>query len=142
MKTLFILPILAFALVTQAQQYSIDWFAIDGGGGTSAAGIFQASGTIGQPGAGRSMASGQFSLTGGFWALPTVIQTVGAPTLTIAVAAPGSATISWSPNTAGFVLQETWSLSPANWTNSASGSTNPITFSAMAPAKFYRLFKP
>ena len=30
----------------RAQQYSIDWFTIDGSGGTSTGGVYQVSGTI------------------------------------------------------------------------------------------------
>ena len=136
----FILPVFA--------QYAINWSTIDGGGGTSTGGPmigsnYSVSGTIGQPDASSApMTNGQYSVTGGFWALPTAIQVTGAPTLTIAPATPGNATISWTPNTPGFVLQETWSLSPANWTNSVSGALNPVTVSAAAPTKFYRLFKP
>jgi hypothetical protein len=135
---------LATFLTTQlsAQPYSINWHTIDGGGGTSTGGVYSVSGTIGQPDARATMANGQFSVTGGFWALPTVIQVPGAPTLTIVPATPGNTTLSWTPNTAGFVLQETWSLSPANWTNSPSGATNPILVPATSPARFYRLFKP
>jgi len=129
-------PVAGFA------QFSIDWFTIDGGGGTSTNGNFSLSGTIGQPDAGPVMTNGQFSITGGFWALPTAVQTLGAPTLIIVPAAPGFATISWTPNTPGFVLQETLSLSLPNWTNSLSGATNPITVSATLPSKFYRLIKP
>jgi hypothetical protein len=125
-----------------AQSYSIDWFKIAGGGGTSTNSQFSLSGTIGQPDAGPVTTNGQFSLTGGFWALPTAVQTPGAPTLSIAPGASGFAAISWSPNTPGYVLQESLSLSPANWTNSASGSTNPATLSAIVPKKFFRLFKP
>jgi hypothetical protein len=73
--------------------------------------------------------------------LPVAVQTTGAPTLTIAAAAPGQATISWTPPTPGFVLQETGLLSPANWTNSPSGATNPVVVPATLPTKFYRLFK-
>jgi len=62
--------------------------------------------------------------------------------LTIAPAAPGFALISWTPNTPGFVLQETLSLSAANWTNSSSGATNPVVVPATLPTKFYRLAKP
>ena len=127
---------------TVAQSYSIDWHTIDGGGGTSTGGVYSVSGTIGQPDAGGPMTNGQYSVTGGFWVLPTAVQVSGAPTLTIVPAAPGNATISWTPNTPGFVLQETWVLSPANWTNSPSGVTNPIVVSATLPSKFYRLFKP
>jgi len=123
------------------QNYSIDWFTIDGGGGTSTGGVYSVSGTIGQPDAG-TMSGGQYSLIGGFWALPIAVQTTGAPTLTIVPAAPGQATISWSPNTPGFVLQETLSLSPANWINSPSIATNPVTLPATLPNKFYRLYTP
>jgi hypothetical protein len=135
---------MSFGLVAgvAAQSYAINWHTIDGGGGTSTGGVYSVSGTIGQPDAGPTMTNGQYAVTGGFWALPSAIQTPGGPTLTIAPAGAGQATISWSPNTPGFILQETWVLSPANWTNSPSGSTNPIAVPATLPAKFYRLFKP
>jgi hypothetical protein len=123
-------------------QYSIDWSTIDGGGGTSTGGVYAVSGTIGQPDAGGPMTNGQYSVTGGFWALPTAVQVTGAPTLAIAPAAPGQAIISWAPATPGFVLQETWVLSPSNWTNSLSGATNPVVVPATVPRKFYRLLKP
>ena len=125
-----------------AQTYSIDWYTIDGGGGTSTGGVYSVSGTIGQPDAGGPMTNGQYSVTGGFWALPAAIQVIGAPTLTIVPTLPGNATISWTPNTPGFVLQETLNLSPTNWVNSASGATNPIVVPAILPTKFYRLFRP
>jgi hypothetical protein len=125
-----------------AQVYSIDWHTIDGGGGTSTGGVYSVTGTIGQPDAGAAMVGGQYSLIGGFWALPTAVQTPGAPTLAIAPASPGTATVSWAPNTPGFVLQETWALVPSNWTNSPSGATNPIVVPATIPARFYRLIRP
>ena len=43
---------------------------------------------------------------------------------------------------AGFVLQETDSLSPTNWVNSVSGTNNPTVVPATMPAKFYRLSNP
>jgi hypothetical protein len=125
-----------------AQSFSIPWSTIDGGGGTSTGSVYSVSGTIGQPDAGGPMTNGPFSLTGGFWALPTAIQVLEAPLLTIVPASPGNATISWAPPTPGFVLQETLSLSPTNWINSPSGATNPITVPAALPTKFYRLHKP
>jgi hypothetical protein len=124
-----------------AQSYSIDWSTIDGGGGTSTGGVYAVSGTIGQPDAG-TMSGGNYTLQGGFWALPTAVQTEGAPTLTIVPAAPGQATISWLPATPGFVLQENLSLTTTNWMNSPSGATNPISVPATLPTKFYRLHKP
>jgi hypothetical protein len=123
-------------------QYSIGWSTIDGGGGTSTDGVYSVRGTIGQPDAGGPMTNGQYSVTGGFWALPQAVQVANGPTLSIVPAAPGNGTISWSPATPGFVLQETWVLSPAHWTNSPSGPTNPVNVPTDVPTKFYRLFKP
>jgi hypothetical protein len=89
MKTGFKIVLLSLALTalvsrSQAQTYSIDWYTIDGGGGgTSTGGVYAVSGTIGQPDAGGAMTGGNYSLTGGFWALISVVQTAGLPLLTI-----------------------------------------------------------
>jgi hypothetical protein len=80
-------------------------------------------------------------VTGGFWSL-IAVQTPGAPLLTIAPAGPGQASVSWNPDTPGFVLQQSLSLSPANWTNAPSGATNPIVVPATGATKLYRLHKP
>ena len=96
-----------------AQSYPIDWYAIDGGGGTSTNGPYSLTGAIGQAGTGGPMTNAKYSLTGGFWVLPAVVQEPGAPILTVAPAAPGFALISWTPNTAGFGLSRNrsrWSL--------------------------------
>ena len=130
-----------FACAALAQSYSIDWSTIDGGGGgTSTGGVFTVSGTIGQPDAGGPMTGGNFSLTGGFWALYAV-PTPGAPTLHITNAAPGWATIWWTPPTPGFTLQSTDSLAPTNWVNAPSGANNPAPVPATLPMQFYRLLK-
>jgi len=143
MKTLYFCFLLSALCSRASGQFAINWHTIDGGGGTSTGGVYSVSGTIGQPDASQqTMAGGNFSLTGGFWALYAV-QTPGAPTLTIVPAGAGQATISWSPATGThWVLQETLSLSLASWTNSLSGSTNPIVVPTTLPTKFYRLFKP
>ncbi len=65
------------------QSYSIDWYKIAGGGGTSIGGTYQVSGTIGQPDASGVMTGGNYSLTGGFWSLLQVVQTPGSPILII-----------------------------------------------------------
>jgi len=123
-------------------QYAIDWHTIDGGGGTSTGGVYSVGGTIGQPDARGPMTDGQYAVTGGFWALPQAVQTEGAPWLSIVVAGVGLAEIFWTPDTQGFVLQETSSLSPTNWVYSASGTNNPTVVSVTNAAKFYRLNKP
>ena len=138
----FLILLIGLSTLRASAQYSVDWHKIAGGGGTSTGGVYSVSGTIGQPDAGATMTNGQYSVTGGFWALPTAVQGTNAPTLTIAPAGAGQATIAWSSNTPGFVLQETWSLTPGNWTNSPSGATNPITVPTTQPTKYYRLSKP
>src|SRR3954465_9453537 len=109
MKTIIsVLALLASVTCSlKAQSYSIDWFKVAGGGGTSTGGVYSVSGTIGQHDAGGPLTNGQYSVGGGFWALPTLVQTPGAPTLYITNAAPGFATIWWVPATPGFRLQST-----------------------------------
>lgn len=142
MKTSFTLFALMVVAPLVAQTYSVDWSKVAGGGGTSTGGVYSVSGTVGQPEAGGLLTNGQFSIIGGFWALPQAVQVAGAPLLLITPATPGSATISWSPNTPGYVLQQTWSLTTPDWTNAPSGATNPVTVSADLPSRFYRLNKP
>jgi hypothetical protein len=64
------------------------------------------------------------------------------PRLTIVPTVPGSARISWTPDAPGFILQQTMTLSPSDWTDAPSGTMNPATIPTDASAKFYRLFKP
>jgi hypothetical protein len=144
MKTIRLILAAAVLLTSavSAQQFRIDWHTIDGGGGTSTGGVFTVSGTIGQPDAGGPMTGGQYSVTGGFWALPIAVQTPGTPILTIARAAPGFAQISWSPATPGFALQQSDNLTTPNWSDAPSGAANPATVPATLPSKFYRLHKP
>lgn len=133
--------ILSAALSLSAQNYSIDWYTIDGGGGTSSGGAYTLSGTIGQPDAGVHT-GGNYSLVGGFWGA-FAVQEIGSPTLFIRPAGPGQVTISWDPSIAGFVLQESLdlNLAPGGWNNSPSGASNPVTV-ASPGIKFYRLRKP
>jgi len=140
-KSLLTGVILGAALTVSAQNYSIDWYTIDGGGGTSSGGPYTLTGTIGQPDAGVHT-GGNYTLVGGFWGA-FAVQQVGAPTLLIRPAGPNQVTISWDPPIPGFVLQETTdlSLAPAGWGPSPSGGTNPVTVPTTA-IKFYRLEKP
>jgi len=133
---------LALILASQAraQNYSIDWFTIDGGGGTSSGGAYTLSGTIGQPDAGH-MSGGNFTLDGGFWGGVFAVQVAGAPTLQIQGSGPNY-TLSWSPSTPGFVLQMNTSLSPLSWTNAPSGPTNPASVPATPGSRFFRLRQP
>ena len=137
------LGVLLSALCLSASaQYSIPWWTIDAGGGTSSGGVFRVSGTLGQPEAGGPMTGGPFTLTGGFWVLPQVVQTPDAPTLSIAPAAPGWATLTWTPAVGvPWVLQEAPAVT-GPWSDVAGGGPPPRLVPATPPARFYRLYKP
>ena len=112
MNKIFIGLAATFALLggASAQSYSIDWYTIDGGGGTSTGGVYSVSGTIGQHDAGGPMTGGNFFLTGGFWSLYAV-QTLDAPLLTITYSG-NQAIVSWSPSVTGWTLQTNNNLAP------------------------------
>jgi hypothetical protein len=75
------------------------------------------SGTIGQPDAGSTMSGGNYSVDGGFWAFAAVVQTPGAPLLTITVTAPNTVVVSWPSPSTGFLLQTNSNLATTNWGN-------------------------
>src|SRR3989442_14917997 len=112
-SSIILLIILFLGSSASAQDFKIDWYTIDGGGGTSTGGVYSLSGTIGQPDAGK-LSGGNFVLDGGFWGGVFAVQQVGAPTLHIERSGP-NVNISWDPNTPGFVLQEIGTLSSTNW---------------------------
>src|SRR5688572_12034638 len=123
-----------------AAQYTIDWYTIDGGGGSSSGGSYTLSGTIGQPDAG-TLTGGNYILQGGFWGGVFAVQQVGSPTLVIQRSGP-NVIISWDSNASGFILQETINLSnPASW-SATSGGFNGMSVPASGPTKFYRLHRP
>ena len=93
--------------------------------------------------AGGPMTGGNYSLTGGFWALISVVQTPGLPDLTIAHSG-NSVIVSW-PNTGSYTLQQNANLALANgWAtscysiNTANG-TNSITITPPTGNLFFRL---
>ena len=125
-----------------SQNYSVNWHTIDGGGGSSTGGAFSVIGTIGQPDATAApMAGGPYSLSGGFWT-PYVAQSEEAPVLSVTWADAGQATLSWTPDLPGWVLQETSSLTTTNWSDSASGPTNPVSILISGEKRLYRLRGP
>jgi len=97
--------------------YAVNWFKVAGGGNVASEGPRSLVGTFGQPDASGPLTNAQFSLVGGFWALPVALQTPGAPTLQITAGAPGFATVSWTPVTPGFHLQVTAALTSPAWTD-------------------------
>jgi len=142
--------VLALAVFTaDAQDYAIDWWTVDGGGGTSTGSVYSVSGTIGQPDAGE-LRGGTFSLVGGFWGVVAAIQTPGAPLLSV-VLTNGAVTVSWPRPAEGWVLDEVASLLAApgsnGWTQvTIPYATNATHIQVTVPApvtgnKFYRLRK-
>ena len=133
---------LGLAAFTAVGQYSIDWWKISGGTGTSLGTGYTLSATVGQHDAGQ-MSSTDFALVGGFWAVEVLqVTNTIVPTLMIVPSAQGQAIVSWAPDVPGFRLQTSDSLSPANWTDVLSGSNHPITISTTESMRFYRLVNP
>jgi len=128
-----------------AQSYSIDWYKIAGGGGTSTGATYQVTGTIGQPDAGGAMTGGNYSLTGGFWSLIAVVQTPGAPKLYISQSG-NTVTVYWQA-VSGWNLQQNNNLAtPAGWSASSgittSGGTNYLNLISPTGNLFFRLTGP
>jgi len=144
MKKLFLLLCLLAPTISFAQSYSIDWYKISGGGGTSTGGVYSVSGTIGQHDAGGPMTGGTYSLTGGFWALISVVQTTGAPTLYISHSG-NTVTVYWQ-NVSGWSLQQNGNLAtPAGWSASSgfttSNGTNSLSLVNPTGNLYFRLFQ-
>src|SRR5262245_15979631 len=115
-KELFVA--LGFSIIAASapgQSYSIDWYTIDAGGGSSTGGVYAVSGTIGQPDAG-AMNGGSYSLVGGFWGIIGSIQTPGAPLLTIRLTQTNTVAVSWPSGSAGFALQQATNVAQPIWT--------------------------
>jgi len=68
-------------------------------------------------------------------------QVAAPPVLRIAPASPGYLTISWSPDSPDYKLQETPSMSPPNWIDSIYGTSNPAMVPVINSTEFYRLIK-
>ena len=132
--------LLAIPLTALAQPYSIDWYTVDGGGGTSTGGSYTLSGTIGQPdAAATTLSGGSYTLQGGFW--PGLIVTIPGEGPTLLIQLSGANVIlSWSPDTPGFALEQTDDLTTLIWVDAPDG--NPVTIPAGVAARFYRLKKP
>ena len=147
-KSLLVLVALLTAglRLASAQSFSIDWFTVDGGGGTSTGGVFTVSGTIGQPDAGGPMTGGNFSLTGGFWAL-YALQSPGAPVLSIKLTTTNTAMVYWLSPSTGYNLQVNTNLATANWVTPAesvtdNGTLKYIIVNPPSGRRFYRLKSP
>jgi hypothetical protein len=145
MKKLFLLFAWLIPALGFAQSYTIDWYKIAGGGGTSTGGTYQVSGTVGQHDAGDAMTGGNYSLTGGFWSLISVVQMPGVPKLLIVPNGPGRVQILWpDAATNSYTLQQNSNLATTNWVTSGytitpADGTNAITLTPPTGSLFFRL---
>ena len=138
--------LLGIAWMAHAQSYSIDWYKIAGGGGTSTGGTYQVSGTIGQHDASGAMTGGNYSVMGGFWSIISVVQMPGVPNLIIVPNGPGSVKILW-PNTGSYTLQQNSNLTTTNWVTNGYSITNGfgtnfVTITPPTGNLFFRLSNP
>ena len=138
------LSLLASLALVSAQSFSIDWFTIDGGGGTSTGGVYSLSGTIGQPDAGR-MSGGNFTLQGGFWSVVAAVQTEGAPWLSV-TRSNATVLISWPQPAPDWLLE--WTAALPNGSESwrliappypVSGTNCVLQEPSPSGNRFYRL---
>ena len=138
---------IAAVAAVQSQNYSLDWSTVDGGGGTSTGGVYVVSGTIGQPDAG-TMSGGAYTLVGGFWGVIAVVQTIGAPPLSIFRTTTNTVAVSWPSPWTGWTLQEnTNGVTSVNWSNAPGtiqddGTNKTLVIAPPTENRFYRLFKP
>jgi hypothetical protein len=139
---------LAFAVIAiaaQAQDYKIDWFTMDGGGGTSTGGVYSVSGTIGQPDAGQ-MSGGSYTLDGGFWGIIGAVQMPGAPYLSVSRTTTNTVLVAWPYPSEGFALQQNGSPVTTNWVGVSNapvqvGQQWQLIAQPPAGNRFYRLLK-
>lgn len=147
-KQFFLAGVFAFVpLVSQGQNYSIDWYSIDGGGGTSTGGVYSISGTIGQPDAGR-LTGASYVMEGGFWGFVGALQAVGAPLLSVERLG-SDVRVFWPVSSTGFVLEEANSFVggiPSWQSATVPYQTNAVHIGVTIPGpagmKIYRLRKP
>jgi hypothetical protein len=133
----------AFCLRAWGQDYAIDWYTIDGGGGESTDGYYLVTGTIGQPDAGE-LTDGYYAIVGGFWAVGAAVPAPGAPGLTIHRTSTNAVVVSWPAPAPNWVLQEGWNVLGGPWFTiipplaESAGRLRAILPKA-AGYKFYRL---
>lgn len=132
-------------LLVAAQNFAVNWWTIDGGGGASTGGVYTVSGTIGQPDAGK-LSRNRFTVDGGFWGVIAAVQSPGAPFLSIGRTATNSVVISWPNPSSGYVLQENANLGTTNWsevlaTPAVVRDEKLVVVPLPAGNRFYRLVR-
>lgn len=123
-----------------AQDFTLDWHSVAGGGGESRGGDFDLISTIGEPHAGE-MLGGDFTIMG-VWGTVTSVET----SLSVSLA-EGFVIISWPESgSEDFELEETGALAApwatVNATPQVSNGTKTVRLPLAPGNHFYRLHKP
>jgi hypothetical protein len=140
--------VLALAASALAQS-AIDWFTLDAAGGAQSSASYVVNFTAGQTDVGPTvLASANYRIIPGFWALEELGPADGLPELSIALSGP-NVLLSWPSPSTGFVLQHTDSLNvlPASWSDtpgavSDNGFIKSLTIPHNLSKRFYRLRRP
>jgi hypothetical protein len=123
----------------RGQEFSISWFKIAGGGGTSAGAGYAVSGSIGQPDAGGGMTGGGFEVSGGFWEIVAAEVVPSEPVLSAQLEG-GQFLLTWNPGVYSFILESTTTLGPsANWQPVPGATGNSAAVPAGGGAAYFRL---
>lgn len=137
---------LAFAaagmLAMAADTFQLEHAGVGSGGGTSSGGDYVVTGQIGVLGTGQST-GGAFTLEGGSLAMFMVVQTAGAPMLTL-TRVGNDVVLSWPMTAIGFDLEQTENLSTPSWSGAGVtpvivGDHYQVTLPAVGSSKFFRL---
>ena len=146
LSLMVLLPMTSLAALTAlAGPYSVSWYEIAGSGGTSTGVTFTVAGTMSQPDGGGIMSGQKYVVTGGHGSLVSVVQSPGAPVLTIASIGNG-VKISWPYPSAGWTLQQASAPSVGDWSAiggvSSDSTNNYMILAAPAGNLFFRLSHP
>jgi hypothetical protein len=130
--------------VNAQTNYTVNWWKI-AGSGSNTGGVYTATSTVGQTDAG-TLSGGAFTVQGGFWGVLAVIQTPGAPLLTIALTSTNTAIVSWPAPSTGWSPQQTLSLDIPNWAAppdsvNDNGTNKFIIVNPHTGNRFFRLAK-
>jgi len=142
----FALAFTAAAMLAMAgEDFQLEHNGLGNGGGTSSGGGYVLVGQMGIIGTGQS-SGGTYTLEGGSLAMFMVVQTAGAPMLTL-TRVGGDVVLAWPVTAIGFELEQTGNLSAPSWsgagvTPTIVGDHYQVTLPAVGSSKFFRLHNP
>jgi hypothetical protein len=132
--------------VAATGRFTITSATFSPGGEALTGGRFRLHAAIGQYDAG-ALRAGRFALDGGFIPGISLQQLPGAPRLKVRLSETGKAVISWPLDAQGWILEETSTLTSAQWQvvltpAGATDSEHTVTVPVTGAMKCYRLRQP